>query len=81
MKQNQPKPAVAQDEEIFFSIPDASTRMGVDSFTIYSLIQRDKLRAERAPWAEFRIPQSELSRILQPPGLQLNGEANEEEVC
>jgi hypothetical protein len=66
------------DAEISFSIPDASMQMGVDSFTVYGLIQRDKLRAKRAPWGEFRVPQSELDRVLQPSS---NGRTEGHGVC
>lgn len=69
MRLNEAGAAFAQDDEASFSIPDASTRMGVDSFTVYGLIQREKLQAKRAPWGEFRVLQSELERVLR-----LNGE-------
>jgi len=81
MRLNQTQHASASDEEECFSIPVASVRMGVDSFTIYGLIQRDQLRARRARWGEFMIPQTELDRVLQPPAVQSNDGTNGEEPC
>ena len=46
------------------SIDEAAKFLGLDSFTVHSLIQRDKLRGEFAPWGEIVIPQSELQRVV-----------------
>ena len=46
------------------SIDEAAKVLGLDSFTVHSLIQRDKLRGEFAPWGEIVIPQSELQRVV-----------------
>jgi hypothetical protein len=81
MTANDANSRIEGDAEISFSIPDASTRMGVDSFTVYGLIHREKLRAKRAPWGEFRVPQSELDRVLQPSAVQPKGGTNAEAIC
>jgi hypothetical protein len=46
------------------SIDEAAKFLGLDPFTVHSLIQRDKLRGEFAPWGEIVIPQSELQRVV-----------------
>jgi hypothetical protein len=46
------------------SIAEAAKFLGLDSFTVHSLIQRDKLRGEFAPWGEIVITQSELQRVV-----------------
>jgi len=47
------------------SIEEAAKFLGLDSFTVHSFIQRDKLRGEFAPWGEIVIPQSELQRVVR----------------
>jgi len=45
------------------SVQEAAQALGVDSFTLYSLIQRDRLTATRSPSGEITIPESELARL------------------
>jgi len=63
------------------SIGEAACQLGLDSFTVYELIQRDEIHAVRTSWGEFRVPQSELDRVLQPTGTQSRQAAGEEKVC
>lgn len=64
------------------SVGEAACQLGLDSFTIYELIQRDEIHAVRASWGEFRVPQSELDRVLQPVGTRSNDErVNAQSVC
>jgi hypothetical protein len=46
------------------SVDEATKVLGLDSFTVHSLIQRDKLRGVFASWGEIVIPQSELQRVV-----------------
>ena len=45
------------------SVQEAARALGVDSFTLYSLIQRDRLTATRSPSGEITIPEPELARL------------------
>ena len=45
------------------SIPDAARALGLDSFTLLNLIQRDRLTVTRSPSGEITIPESELARL------------------
>ncbi|MGH7991812.1 MAG: hypothetical protein ACREDS_16675, partial [Limisphaerales bacterium] len=47
------------------SIPKAAKQLGVDSFSLYSLIQHDKVRPRRERWGELVILQVELDRVLK----------------
>jgi hypothetical protein len=46
------------------SIEETAKFLGLDSFTVHSFIQRDRLRGEFAPWGEIVIAQSELQRVV-----------------
>ena len=48
------------------SIPLAAKRLGVDSFILYGLIQREKVRPKRARRGELVVLQIELDRVLKP---------------
>jgi hypothetical protein len=39
--------------------------LGVDSFTVFSLIQRDKLVPSRSPTGEIVLTPSELAKLTQ----------------
>ena len=56
------------------SIPRAAKQLGVDSFSLYGLIQRDKVRPHRARRGELVILQIELDKVLKKPVAQSNGE-------
>ena len=47
---------------------EGASALGVDSFTVYSFIQRDRIRAIRSPSGEFNIPKSELARLVKRSG-------------
>lgn len=47
------------------SIPTAAKQLGLDSFSLYVLIQRDKVRPKRARSGELVILQVELDRALK----------------
>ena len=49
------------------SIPAAARQLGLDSFSLYVLIQRDKVRPKRARSGELVILQVELDRVLKKP--------------
>jgi hypothetical protein len=46
------------------SIDEAAKFLGLDSFTVHSFIQRDKLKEDFAPWGEIVIPDAELQRVV-----------------
>ena len=45
------------------SVEDAARALGVDSFTLYSLIQRDRVTATRSPAGEITIAETEIARL------------------
>ena len=45
------------------SIPRAAKQLGIDSFSLYGLIQRDKVRPQRARWGDLVILQIEMDRV------------------
>jgi hypothetical protein len=45
------------------SIPEAARALGLDSFTLLNLIQRDRLTVTRSHSGEITIPESELARL------------------
>jgi len=57
----------AHTDEIGLSIPEAARRLGMDSFSLYGLIQLDKVLPQRARWGELVILEVELDRILETP--------------
>lgn len=56
------------------SIPEAAKRLGLDSFSLYGLIQLDKVRPQRARWGELVILQVEMDRVVQSPPASSDGE-------
>jgi hypothetical protein len=54
----------AETDENAASIPRAAKELGLDSFTLYGLIQRDKVRSQRARRGELIILQIEIDRVL-----------------
>jgi len=49
------------------SIPLAAKEFGLDSFSLYGLIQQDKLRPKRSRCGELVILQVEMDRVLKKP--------------
>ncbi len=47
------------------TVSEAAYTIGVDSFTILGLIQRGKLKPERAPSGEIMVPKGELIRLIE----------------
>lgn len=47
-----------------FSIADSSEILGLDPFSVYSLIQRRKLNADRTLLGELVLSRKELARVL-----------------
>jgi len=45
------------------SVPDAARALGLDSFTLLSLIQRGRVSVTRSTSGEITIPESELARL------------------
>ena len=80
MKKNPPKTAAMPEEETCL-IVDASLRLGLESFSVYALVQRQKLRAKRLPSGEFVIPMSELQRVFRPPAAVPTNERKRRAVC
>jgi predicted site-specific integrase-resolvase len=49
-------------------VAEAARHLGLDAFTVYTFIQRDRLRAVRAPSGEILVPQGDLVRLLRRRG-------------
>ena len=47
------------------TVNEAADVIGVDSFTMLSLIQRDKVNPTRSPSGEIMVPKGELTRLTQ----------------
>ncbi len=47
------------------SIPKAARALGLDTYTLYTLIQRERVRAGLSQSGEFVIPNDELNRLLK----------------
>lgn len=47
------------------SIPKAAKQLGIDSFSLFSLIQRDKVRPRRERWGELVVLQIDLDEMLK----------------
>jgi excisionase family DNA binding protein len=46
------------------SVTEAAAMLGLDTFTVYRLIQQGRIRAELALFGELVIPRGELDRVL-----------------
>ena len=47
------------------SFPKAARRLGLDTYTFYTLIQRERVQAGLSPSGEFVIPNEELNWLLK----------------
>ena len=47
------------------SIPKAARMLGLDAYTLYTFIQRDRVQAGLSPSGEFVIPKSEVERLAR----------------
>lgn len=63
----------AESIENAASISKAAKQLGVDAFSLYGLIQRDKVRPQRKRHGELVILQVELDRVLKKPAPVDNG--------
>ena len=55
----------AETENNEVSIPIAAERLGLDSFSVYMLIQSDLVHPQRERLGELTIPQAEMGRLLK----------------
>lgn len=55
----------AETENNAVSIPMAAERLGLDSFSVYMLIQSDLVHTKRERLGELTIPQVEMDRLLK----------------
>ncbi|PYK99571.1 MAG: DNA-binding protein [Verrucomicrobia bacterium] len=56
-------PAVT--ERLAYSVREAADLLGVNYFSVYRLIQRDKLKACRALRGKILVPRTELLKLLK----------------
>ena len=49
------------------SIPKAARTLGLDAYTLYTLVQRERVQAGLSQSGEFVIPNGELNRLLKKP--------------
>jgi hypothetical protein len=59
-----------ESDEAEASIPHAAKQLGIDSFSLYGLIQRDKVRTQRARWGELVVLQIEMDRVTAAPATE-----------
>ena len=55
----------AETENYAVSIPIAAERLGLNSFSVYMLIQSDLVHPQRERLGELTIPQAEIDRLLK----------------
>ena len=53
-------------ERLAYSVLEAADLLGVNYFSVYRLIQRDKLKVCRALRGKLLVPRSELLKLLKP---------------
>jgi len=65
--ENIPKPEEppAATERLAYSVQEAADLLGVNYFSVYRLIKRDKLKVCRALRGKLLVPRSELHRLLK----------------
>ncbi len=57
-------PAIPAPERLAYSIQEAADMLGVNYFSVYRLIQRNKLKACRALRGKLLVPRTELLKLL-----------------
>lgn len=57
-------PATPAPERLAYSIQEAADMLGVNYFSVYRLIQRNKLKACRALRGKLLVPRTELLKLL-----------------
>jgi len=55
----------AETENNAVSIPTAAKRLGLDSFSVYMLIQSDLVHPQRQRLGELMIPEAEMDRLFK----------------
>lgn len=55
----------AETDNNALPIPEAANQLGLDSFSVYMLIQFDLLHPRRERLGELTIPQDEMDRLLK----------------
>ncbi len=55
-------------EDKRLTIEEAARELGVDSFTVFSLIQRGRVNPDRASSGEITVPASELAKLMEKGG-------------
>ena len=61
----EPEEPPAATERLAYSIEEAARMLGVHYFSVYRLIQRDKLKACRALRGKILVPRTELLKLLK----------------
>jgi excisionase family DNA binding protein len=57
-------PPIPAPERLAYSIQEAADMLGVNYFSVYRLIQRNKLKACRALRGKLLVPRTELLKLL-----------------
>ena len=47
------------------SIPDAAAQLGIDAFSLYTLIQQGEAHPERSSGGRLFLPKTEMERLLK----------------
>jgi excisionase family DNA binding protein len=61
---NEEPSATPPTERLAYSIQEAADMLGVNYFSVYRLIQRDKLKVCRALRGKLLVPRTELLKLL-----------------
>jgi excisionase family DNA binding protein len=64
ISKNEEPPAAPPTERLAYSIQEAADMLGVNYFSVYRLIQRDKLKVCRALRGKLLVPRTELLKLL-----------------
>ena len=70
----------AESIENAASISKAAKQLGVDSFSLYGLIQRDKVRPRRERWGEVVVLQIDVDNVLKKPAVPQEDKKEAEQV-
>lgn len=54
----------AADNSKPVSFSDAARFLGVDTFTFYSMVQREEIPTFLDPWGEFVVSQNDLDKLV-----------------
>jgi len=61
---NEEPPAAQPAERLAYSIQEAADMLGVHYFSVYRLIQRNKIKVCRALRGKLLVPRTELLKLL-----------------